>query len=95
MPDLAGFWLLTILLQLPLAMFLLLNEDCLILPLERAMNIVLFVFVALEAITGFFGIRAMVNYQVTKMHLQQFTDIHRIQEIPLPGHEEKDPRYTA
>ena len=82
-PDLAGFWLLTLLLQLPLTLFLLLNEATIITPLERAMHILLTIFVVLEVVIGYFAIRAMVNYQVTKFHLQQFTDMERIQD---PGH---------
>ncbi|ELT93574.1 hypothetical protein CAPTEDRAFT_162118 [Capitella teleta] len=80
-PELAGFWLLTLLLQLPLTLFLLLNEATMITPFERAMHIVLTCFVVLEVIIGYFAIRAMVNYQVTKFHLQQFTDMERIQNL--------------
>lgn len=84
-PELAGFWLLTILLQFPLTLFLLLNEATLILPLERAMNIVFTIFVILEVIIGYFAIRIMVDHQVTKFHLQQFTDIGAIQDLPVPA----------
>ena len=76
----------TVLLQLPLILFLLLNEATIILPLERAVHIVMTCFVAFEVIFGFFAIRAMVNYQVTKFHLQQFTDIQQADE-----HEMYDP----
>ena len=77
-PELAGSWLLTILLQFPLILFLLLNEATNILPLERAVHIVMTVFVVFEIIFGYFAIRAMVNYQVTKFHLQQFTDLQKV-----------------
>jgi len=74
-PELAGFWLLTLLIQLPLILLLLFNEDALILPIERAVNIVEACFVVFEIICGYFAIRIMVNYQVTKFHLRQFTDL--------------------
>lgn len=40
-PELAGFWLLSILLQFPLILFQLFNEAILIQPLERGVHIVL------------------------------------------------------
>ncbi|KAK2147176.1 hypothetical protein LSH36_565g01026 [Paralvinella palmiformis] len=77
-PELAGFWLLTLLLQTPLSLFLLLNEDTVILPLERAVHIILVIFVIFEVFMGYFAIRALVNHQVTKFHLQQFTNLEEI-----------------
>ncbi|KAK6468607.1 transmembrane protein 17B-like [Huso huso] len=47
-PELAGFCLLSLLLQLPLILFQLFNEGNLILPLERAVHIVLALFIALQ-----------------------------------------------
>ncbi|KAI3370793.1 hypothetical protein L3Q82_007327 [Scortum barcoo] len=44
-PELAGFWLLSILLQFPLILFQLFNEAILIQPLERGVHIVLAVFI--------------------------------------------------
>ncbi|XP_071093451.1 transmembrane protein 17-like [Haliotis cracherodii] len=79
-PELAGFWLLTVLLQLPLILLMTFNEDAKIVPLERAMNIVKALFIVFEVICGYFAIRIMVNYQVTKFHLQQFTDLEQIEE---------------
>ncbi|CAH1801047.1 unnamed protein product, partial [Owenia fusiformis] len=87
-PELAGFWLLTLLLQLPLVLFLLFNEATIILPLERAMNIVMSLFVLFEVIIGYFAIQIMVNHQVAKFHLQQF---HNLENIGAhEGHEFED-----
>ncbi|XP_054893939.1 transmembrane protein 17B isoform X1 [Poeciliopsis prolifica] len=47
-PELAGFWLLTILLQLPLILFQLFNEAILVQPLERGVHIVLTVFILIQ-----------------------------------------------
>lgn len=77
-PELAGFWMLTLLLQTPLNLFLLLNGATIITPFERAMDIVMTLFVVLEVVIGYLAIRTMVNYQVTKFHLQQFSDLEQI-----------------
>ncbi|XP_076453221.1 transmembrane protein 17B-like [Babylonia areolata] len=79
-PELAGFWLLTMILQLPLILLLLLNDEALLLPLERAVHIVKALFIVCEVVMGYFAIRIMVNYQVTKYHLQQFTDLEQVEE---------------
>lgn len=47
------------------------------------MHIVCTCFVLAEVVIGYFAIRAMVDYQVTKFHLQQFTDMERIQDPSL------------
>ena len=78
MPELAGFWLLTFLIQLPFILLLLFNEDARILPMERAVNIVEGLFVVFEIVCGYFAIRTMVNYQVTKFHLRQFADLEQM-----------------
>jgi len=64
-PELAGCWLLTFLLELPASLFLLLNEATIILPIERAMHLVYAVFVILEVIIGGIALRIMVNNQVS------------------------------
>lgn len=47
-PELAGFWLLSILLQFPLILFQLFNEAILIQPLERGVHIVLAAFLLIQ-----------------------------------------------
>ena len=79
-PELAGFWLLTLLLQTPLALFLLFNEATIITPLERAATIIMSTFIVFEDVVGYFAIRAMVTSQVNKFHLQQFTNLEQIDE---------------
>ena len=75
-PELAGFWLLTILLQLPLQGFLLFNEDLIILPIERAANIIMVFMIISELITGFYALRKITRHQARKFHLHQF-HIHK------------------
>ncbi len=70
-PELAGFWLLTVLLQFPLQAFLLLNEDLILLPLERAANLVMVAVVLAELWTGFAALRRITRHQARKFHLMQ------------------------
>jgi transmembrane protein 17 len=71
-PELAGFWLLTILLQLPLQGFLLFNEDLIILPLERASNFLMVTIIIVQLVAGFIALRKITRHQAKKFHLNQF-----------------------
>ncbi|XP_019646753.1 PREDICTED: transmembrane protein 17B-like isoform X2 [Branchiostoma belcheri] len=79
-PELAGFWLLTIVLQFPLSFFILFNEATVILPLERAIHIVMAMFVLFEVVCGYFAIKIMSSHQVTKFHLRQFDDLEYLDD---------------
>ena len=81
MPELAGFWLLTLLLQTPFALFLLFNEATIITPLERAVTVIMTLFILLEDVIGYFAIRAMVDSQVNKFHLQQFANLEQFEVV--------------
>ncbi|XP_027758378.1 transmembrane protein 17 isoform X1 [Empidonax traillii] len=81
-PELAGFWLLSLLLQLPIILFLLFNEGLKIQPLERAVHIVFAFFLAFQVITAFVTLKRMVNKLATHFHLREF---HRLEEQPVPG----------
>ncbi|XP_071756482.2 transmembrane protein 17B [Centroberyx gerrardi] len=71
-PELAGFWLLSILLQFPLILFQLFNEAILILPMERGVHIVLAMFILTQALSGFLALREMVRHTESQFHLRQF-----------------------
>ncbi|XP_028927413.1 transmembrane protein 17 isoform X2 [Ornithorhynchus anatinus] len=71
-PELAGFWLLSLLLQLPLILFQLFNEGLKILPLERAVHIIFTVFLAFQVIVAFLALKKMVNQLATRFHLRDF-----------------------
>ncbi|XP_051021034.1 transmembrane protein 17 [Acomys russatus] len=71
-PELAGFWLLSLLLQLPLILFLLLNEGLRNLPLEKAVHIVFTVFLTFQVISAFLTLKKMVNQLAARFHLQDF-----------------------
>ena len=66
--QLAGFWMLTIL-QLPLTIYMLANVSTIILPLERAINILFLAFIVVETITGFYALHVLIKAQVLKFHL--------------------------
>ncbi|XP_034541628.1 transmembrane protein 17B [Notolabrus celidotus] len=71
-PELAGFWLLSILLQFPLILFQLFNEAILIQPLERGVHIVLALFILSQALSGFVTLRDLVRHTESQFHLRQF-----------------------
>lgn len=76
--ELAGFWLLT-LVQLPLSVYLIVNVDTIILPLERAINIVLIMFLSTHLLLGLRALQLMVRAQAVKFHLTQFDRLEDIQ----------------
>ncbi|XP_036056056.1 transmembrane protein 17 isoform X1 [Onychomys torridus] len=71
-PELAGFWLLSLLLQLPLILFLLLNEGLRNLPLEKAVHIIFAVFLTFQVISVFLTLKKMVSQLAARFHLQDF-----------------------
>ncbi|NWI59968.1 TMM17 protein, partial [Calyptomena viridis] len=81
-PELAGFWLLSLLLQLPIILFLLFNEGLNIQALERAVHMVFASFLTFQVIAAFVTLKRMVNKLATHFHLREF---HRLEEQPVPG----------
>ncbi|MBN3311709.1 TM17B protein, partial [Atractosteus spatula] len=89
-PELAGFWLLSLLLQLPLILFQLFNEAILIQPLERGVHIVLALFqchgvckprlsrLLAQALTGLTALRSMVRHTENRFHLRQFSGLQEL-----------------
>ncbi|NXS26933.1 TMM17 protein, partial [Pomatostomus ruficeps] len=82
-PELAGFWLLTLLPQLPVILFLLFNEGLKIHSLERAVHIIFAAFLAFQVVAAFFTLKRMVNTLAARFRLTEF---HRLEEQrPVPG----------
>lgn len=77
-PEMSAFWLLTLFIQLPLTLFLLLNEDTVITPIERSVTILFTVFIILEIIIGLLAMHYLFKYEATKFHMQQFTNLEQI-----------------
>ncbi|NXX83881.1 TMM17 protein, partial [Urocolius indicus] len=74
-PELAGFWLLTLLLQLPIILFLLFNEGLKIQPLERAVHIIFALFLIIQVFTAFVTLKRMVNKLATHFRLNEFDQL--------------------
>nr|XP_056712786.1 transmembrane protein 17 [Euleptes europaea] len=90
-PELAGFWLLSLFLQLPLILFLLFNEGLKIQPLERAVHIVFLVFLLFQVAAAFLTLKKMVNQLATRFHLREFDRL----ENPFPSGRQSGPKTRA
>ncbi|XP_075302313.1 transmembrane protein 17 isoform X2 [Opisthocomus hoazin] len=88
-PELAGFWLLTLLLQLPIILFLLFNEGLKIQPLERAVHIVFALFLAFQVIAAFFTLKRMVNKLAVHFRLNNRLEEHPVPDFYSLGKEER------
>lgn len=79
-PQLTGFWLFTLIPQLPITFFFIValplrvNGTSIQLPFERAGSIILMCFVFTEAVVGYYALRRMVQSQVLKFHMQRARD---------------------
>ena len=51
-------------------------------PMERAVNIIMAVFVLFETVHGYRVIKTMIDHQVSKFHVQQFDELIELQEMP-------------
>lgn len=60
----------------------------LIMPMERAVNIIMALFVLFETVQGYRVIKAMIEQQISKFHVQQFDDLIELQEMQGDGVEE-------
>ncbi|KAJ4432650.1 hypothetical protein ANN_21273 [Periplaneta americana] len=71
-PELAGFWMLSLLLQFPLQMFLFVNEETIPSPIERAVQGIMLSFLIVQLISGFFALRHASQHQAKRFHIMQF-----------------------
>ncbi|XP_074868946.1 transmembrane protein 17B-like [Carettochelys insculpta] len=76
-PELAGFLLLSFLIQLPLLLFLLTDEHIIRLPLETAVHLIYLVFLASEITAAFFALKVMTKHLAAQFYLKQFEDTGR------------------
>lgn len=82
-PELAGFWLLTVFLQFPLHCFLLFHEEKALFPAERTVNILMMIFVILEIIFGYLTVKAIARHQSRKFqqHIMKAEDVSPCQSV--------------
>lgn len=83
-PELTGFWLLTLMVEVPLSTFLLAIvwipigssskqfQIVYLLPLQFAMQIIHTLFVYIEVALGLFALRILARYQISRFHYKQF-----------------------
>ncbi|XP_040275591.1 transmembrane protein 17B-like [Bufo bufo] len=74
-PELAGFLLLTFLIQMPLLLFLLTDKQIVILPLEFAVHTIFIIFLNIELLVSFFVLKVMTRQLATQFYLQQTDDL--------------------
>ncbi|XP_053135855.1 transmembrane protein 17B-like [Hemicordylus capensis] len=73
-PELAGFLLISFLIELPILLFILTDEHTIRLPLEMAVHGVLLLFLASEITAAFFALRAMTRQLAMQFYLKQFEE---------------------
>ncbi|XP_015285073.1 PREDICTED: transmembrane protein 17B-like [Gekko japonicus] len=71
-PELAGFLLLSFLIELPVLLFLLTDKDTIRLPLEMAMHLILLLFLTSEIGAAFFALKGMTKQLARQFYLKQF-----------------------
>ncbi|XP_062307658.1 transmembrane protein 17A [Osmerus eperlanus] len=77
-PEVAGFWLLSLLFQLPILLFFLTDEEIIILPLERAVHSVYLLFLLAQLVTSFLALRDMTHKLTMQFHLRQFGEMETL-----------------
>ncbi|KAJ9590649.1 hypothetical protein L9F63_016320, partial [Diploptera punctata] len=71
-PELAGFWMLSLLLQFPLQLFLFVNEETKPFPIERAVQGIMLSFLIVQLVSGFFALKNASRHQANRFHVMQF-----------------------
>ncbi|XP_058810699.1 transmembrane protein 17-like [Phymastichus coffea] len=74
-PELASFWLMSLLLQLPLEMFLVFDRNSIYYPNERIFNVVAFTFLAIEIVTGTFVLKKSADHHAKRFYMAQMYGI--------------------
>lgn len=73
-PELAGFLLLSFLIQLPLLLFLLTDSHIIHLPLEMAVHSLFLAFLVAEIVAAFLALKTMTKQLAAQFYLQQFKE---------------------
>jgi hypothetical protein len=64
--------MLSLLLQLPLQLFLFVNEETMPLPIEHAVQGVMLSFLAVQLVSGYFALRHASKHQANHFQVMQF-----------------------
>lgn len=73
-PELAGFLLLSFLIQLPLLLFLLTDSHIIRLPLEMAVHSLFLAFLVAEIVAAFLALKTMTKQLAAQFYLRQFKE---------------------
>ncbi|XP_039515648.1 transmembrane protein 17A [Pimephales promelas] len=87
-PELAGFWLISFLFQLPILLFFITDQDIIILPLERAVHSLYLAFLLGELLASFLALRVMTRKLAQQFHMRQFGPVqglHTAEALPMFG----------
>ncbi|XP_056312822.1 transmembrane protein 17A [Danio aesculapii] len=87
-PELAGFWLISFLFQLPILLFFITDPDIIILPLERAVHSLYLAFLLGELMASFLALRVMTRKLAQQFHMRQFGHVqglHTAEALPMFG----------
>ncbi|XP_051549141.1 transmembrane protein 17A [Myxocyprinus asiaticus] len=85
-PELAGFWLISFLFQLPILLFFITDQDIIILPLEWAVHSLYLAFLLAEVLASFLALRVMTRKLALQFHMRQFgpvQSLHTGEALPL------------
>lgn len=87
-PELAAFWLLSFIFQLPVLLFFSTDEGIIILPLERAVHFLYLLFLLAQILASFLALRTMTRKLTLLFHLRELGTVesfHRSGMSPVYG----------
>lgn len=82
-PELASFWLISALIQLPLEAFLLFDSDTLSPFTETVVNSIMIFLVVTEIMTATIALRSLADHRAKRFYLAQ---LYGIEDSPSNGH---------
>lgn len=82
-PELAAFWVLSFMFQLPVLLFFLTDEKIIILPLERAVHSIYLFFLLAQILASFLALRTMTRKLTLLFHLRQFGKVDSLRHARL------------
>ncbi|KAM9858469.1 transmembrane protein 17A [Aulostomus maculatus] len=82
-PELAAFWLLSFMFQLPVLLFFLTDEDIIILPLERAVHSIYLFFLLAQILASLLALRTMTRKLTLLFHLRQLGKVSSFRHARL------------
>ncbi|TNN49801.1 Transmembrane protein 17A [Liparis tanakae] len=82
-PELAAFWLLSFMFQLPVLLFFLTDEGIIILPLERAVHSLYLLLLLAQILASFLALRTMTRKLTLLFHMRQFGKVESLQHAGM------------